>query len=164
MATTPIWALPYPGYDNPGDGPDGFLDLCTRLESLLTSIDSRLDKLEIATVSTAGCSANTGFTVVSDRLMKVGSIVGVSCRLRRTGANIVAPSPSGNVANTPMFGVTPPFRPVSGATGSLQTSGTGPLAGGFIDSSGSCQLTAMIPGDTWATGEEWTWSGAWIVV
>src|SRR5215467_909204 len=36
--TTPVWQLPYPVATDPADGPDGFLDLASRLETVLTSL------------------------------------------------------------------------------------------------------------------------------
>lgn len=164
MPNTPVWALPYPTYDSPGDGPDGFLDLANRLEALLTSIDSRLDKLEIPQVSAPGVTASTGFSIQSERLVKVGGLVSVNVKVRRTGANITAPSPSGNIANTPMFTVPAGFRPPSGVSGSMRVGYLGPMGNGACESTGVASVTAFIPGDTWSTGEDWAWVGGWSVV
>lgn len=162
--TTPVWALPYPFLTDEGNGPDGFLDLANRIESLLTSIDARLDKLEVPTVSGPGVTAQPGFSIQSERLVKVGGLVSVSVKVRRTGSNITAPSPSGNISNTPMFTVPSGFRPTSGNYGSLNVGYLGPMGNGSVDSAGIASVTAFIPGDTWSTGEDWAWVGAWAVV
>lgn len=164
MPNTPVWALPYPTYADAGDGPDGFLDLANRIEALLTAIDGRLDALEVPVVSASGVTASSGFSVQSERLVKMGGLVSVTVKMRRTGSNITAPPPSGNISNTPMFTVPSGYRPSSGNYGSVRVGPLGPMGNGSVDSAGIASVTAFIPGDTWSTGEDWTWVGTWTVV
>lgn len=132
------------------------------MTELATDIWESVKTLLVPATSTQ-VSWATGFAQgdAAPLLYKIGRLVVVQLRVKRTGATIIGSSTDGNISNTLMGTITnAAFRPLAGTEGSLATGGGAPLGNGGITSPGNLYALSLTPGGKWPQNSIWTWRGS----
>lgn len=116
-----------------------------------------------STIITSGVvTANTDWQINSQSYKDSYGIVQLTFVVERTGANItVGTNPTdGNITNTTVATIASGKRPVFEAI--MVSGNSGPVATGYIASSGDVVITATIPGDSINTGNTFTFNSTYI--